>query len=94
MAKYTITDNSVVTSGGKTRMEVTFKDEVNGKVDCTCLHEVESTDSTIIAEQLSIAALEYEARAATTPDAPILVTGEAVEANSPVIAPAVPDAVE
>lgn len=90
MAKYTITDNSVVTSGGKTRMEVTFKDEVNGKVDCTCLHEVESKDSTIIAEQLSLAALEYEARAATTPDAPILVTGEEVLAEAPAESPVAP----
>lgn len=90
MAKYIIKDNSVVSSGNKTRMEVTFIDEVNGKDSVTCLHEVESTDSTVIAEQLSLAALEYEARTVASPDAPVLVTGEVVEAEAPVESPVAP----
>lgn len=93
MAKYIITDGSVVNMGEKTSMEVTFIDEVNGKTNCTCRHEIESTDSTVIAEQLSLAALEYEARAATSEVVPTLVTGEAVTAEVTINVPTVPDAV-
>ena len=93
MAKYIITDNSVVSSGNKTRMEVTFIDEINGKDSVTCLHEVESSDEAVIAEQLSLAALEYEARAATSEVVPTLVTGEAVTAEVTINVPTVPDAV-
>ena len=70
-------------------MEVTFIDEVNGKADCTCLHEVESIDPAVIAEQLSLSALEYEARAEASQAAPKLVTGEAVAAEAPVESPVV-----
>ena len=90
MAKYIITDNSVVSSGNKTRMEVTFIDEVNGKDSVTCLHEVESSDEAVIAEQLSLAALEFEAREAASPVSPVLVTGQEVVAEAPVESPVAP----
>lgn len=81
MALYKIIEGSVKNMGDKTGLTVTFTDEVNGKVDCTCYHEIESVDSTVIAEQLSKAALEYEARAATVTEAPVLVTGQEVTAT-------------
>lgn len=90
MALYKIIEGSVKNMGDKTGLTVTFTDEVNGKVDCTCYHEIESVDSTVIAEQLSKAALEYEARAATSPVAPVLVVGQEVVAEAPVESPVAP----
>lgn len=43
-------------------MQVTFIDEVNGKLPVTQFHEIESVDDVVIAEQLAASALEYEAR--------------------------------
>lgn len=90
MAKYIIADGSVKNMSDKIGLTVTFTDEVNGKVDCTCYHEIESVDSTVIAEQLSKAALEYEARAATVAEVPVLVVGQEVVAEAPVESPIAP----
>jgi hypothetical protein len=60
MPSYTIL--SMTPMNGKTGMEVTFIDELNGKPDVTQYHEVESTDDTVIEDELAEAALEYEAR--------------------------------
>jgi hypothetical protein len=62
MATYKIQKDSPKTFGGKTSLVVTFTDEVNGKADCTCYHEIESIDDTKIQEELEKAALEYEVR--------------------------------
>lgn len=60
MPAYTIL--SLTPMNGKTGMEVTFIDELNGKPDVTQYHEVESTDDTVIEDELAQAALEYESR--------------------------------
>ena len=65
--------------GAKTGMQVTFTDEVNGKPPVTQYHEVESTDETVIAEQLAATALEYEARIPEVSDTANLKTNVAVE---------------
>jgi len=62
MAKFKITDGSVTQKGGKTYLEVTFTDEVNGKQSVTQLHEIESIDEVVIAEQLTLSAIEFENR--------------------------------
>lgn len=91
MAKYIITDGSVVNMGEKTGLQVTFIDEVNGKANCTCRHEIESVDPAVIAEQLSIAALEYEGRIPESVVAPVVETNKEIVAEEPIST--VPEAV-
>ena len=82
MAKYMIQTNTVKVIGNvKVGMLVTFIDEVNGKPDLTHYHEIESVNPEVIGNELSLVALEYEAREGKTVKIPVLETGRRVRAE-------------
>lgn len=81
MPAYTIL--SLTPMNGKTGMEVTFIDELNGKPPITQYHEVESVDDAVIAEQLALSALEYESRIPISAGTSKLALNVVVEATVP-----------
>jgi hypothetical protein len=82
MPKYIITPDTIKQSAAKTSFEVTFIDEINGKANVTCNHEIESLDEAVINVQLSLSAIEFENRLNIQPiDSENLATGVEVKAE-------------
>ena len=80
MATYTILENSLKTLGtDKVGLTVTL---TSGERTKTFYHEVESTDSQVIADTLNALALAFEAEAeAPVAEEPVVTEGVAVEAT-------------